>query len=280
MMKIAGVQMDIALGQAEANLGKILAAIAETAQAGASLTVFPECALSGYCFENLDDARRVAETIPGPATDRFAEACRRHRVWAIFGLLERDGTRVFNACALVGPEGVVGSYRKIHLPHLGVDRFVTPGDRPFAVHQAGELRVGMNICYDVSFPESSRVMALEGADLIALPTNWPPAAACVSEFTVNTRAMENHVYYIAVNRIGVEGGFSFIGRSKICAPSGAVLAEAAHDGPAILYADVDVNVSRNKHLVREPGKHEIDRFADRRPQMYGVISASPARRDD
>ena len=75
---------------------------------------------------------------------------------------------------LIGPEGVVASYRKVHLPFLGIDMFVTPGDRPFAVHGAGEVRVGMHICYDGSFPEAGRVMSLLGADLLALPTNWPP----------------------------------------------------------------------------------------------------------
>ena len=76
-------------------------------------------------------------------------------------MLERDGARLFNACALVGPTGLVANYRKIHLPFLGVDRFTTPGDRPFAVHDLGGLRVGMTICYDGSFPESARVLMLQ-----------------------------------------------------------------------------------------------------------------------
>jgi predicted amidohydrolase len=185
--------------------------------------------------------------------------------------LERDGPRVFNAAALVGPEGFVAGYRKIHLPFLGVDRFTTPGDRPFAVHQAGELRVGMNICYDGAFPEAARVMALEGADLIVLPTNWPPGAECTADCVIPARALENNVYYLAVNRVGTERGFRFIGKSKACDPGGRVLAEALHEEEAILYAEIDLERARRKRVVRVPGLHEIDRFADRRPEMYGKI---------
>lgn len=88
---------------------------------------------------------------------------------------------------------------------------------------------------------------------------------------VNTRAMENHVYYLACNRVGSERGFRFIGMSKIAAPGGSALAEALHENEAILYAQVDVDKARNKHLVRVPKLHEIDRIKDRRPEMYGRL---------
>jgi predicted amidohydrolase len=159
----------------------------------------------------------------------------------------------------------------VHLPFLGVDRFTTPGDRPFAVHDAGGIRVGMNICYDGSFPEVARVMMLDGADLIVLPTNWPPGSECMASCAVNTRAMENQLYYLAVNRVGSERGFRFIGSSKICAPVGSTIAEAMHENEAVLYAQVDVDKARNKHLVRVPKLHEIDRLKDRRPEMYGRL---------
>lgn len=272
-IRIAGVQMDVALAQTEENLSRIEQALETTAKEGTRLTIFPECALSGYCFESLEEARPHAEPLPGPSVERLTAACRRLGVFTVLGMLEADGERLYNACVLIGPEGLVGSYRKVHLPFLGVDMFTTPGDRPFAVHQAGELRVGMHICYDGAFPEAPRVMALAGADLIALPTNWPPGARCTAEFLTNCRAMENHVYYAAVDRVGRERDFTFIGRSRICEPNGNTIADAPHDQPAILYADIDVDIPRNKHLVRVPGKHEIDRFADRRPDMYGPIVA-------
>lgn len=272
-MKIAAVQIDIALAEPERNLSRMVEALGETSRQGARLTIFPECALTGYCFESLAEAKPFAEHVPGPSCERIAEACRKLDTYAVYGLLEADGERLFNAAVLVGPTGVLGSYRKIHLPYLGIDRFTKPGDRPFGVQRVptgggDELRLGMNICYDGAFPEAARVMALDGADLIVLPTNWPPGAQCTAEFVINARAMENHIYYLAVNRVGTERGFHFIGRSKICGPSGAVLAEAQHDNETVLYAEIDLQLARRKRVIRVPGKHEIDRFADRRPEMY------------
>ncbi len=272
-VRIAGVQMDVAFANPEANLRRMETALAEAREAGAHLAVFPECALTGYCFESLEECRPFAETVPGPATARIAAAAKKLGIYAVFGLLEVDGERVFNACSLVGPDGLIGNYRKVHLPYLGIDRFTTPGDQGFAVHDAGGLRVGMNICYDGAFPEAARVMALEGADLIVLPTNWPPGAECTAECVIAARALENAVYYAAVNRVGIERGFPFIGKSKVCDPSGHVVASAEPPTEAILYADLDLQRARNKHIIRVPGKHEINRFADRRPEFYGRVLA-------
>lgn len=273
VVKIAGVQMDVALGDPQTNLSRLESSLEETARQGARITVFPECVVTGYCFESLQEARPFAEPIPGPSVDRMAAKCRELDVFTIFGMLEAEGDDMFNACVLVGPDGLVGSYRKIHLPCLGIDRFATPGDRPFEVWNADQTRVGMNICYDGSFPESSRIMALEGADLIALPTNWPPAADTFAKYAPNTRAMENNVYYIAVNRVGTERGFRFIGYSKILDTDGNPIDEAAHEQETTIYGQIELQRARTKRLVRIPGKHQIDRFADRRPEMYDRITA-------
>lgn len=270
-MKIAGVQMDVALGRADANLETIVARLRLTTAAGASLTIFPECAVSGYCFESLEEARPHAQPIPGPATETLAQVCSQLGGFAVCGLLEAAGEAVFNAAVLLGPEGLIGSYRKVHLPFLGADMFTTYGDRPFAVHEAGGLRVGMNICYDAAFPEAARSLAVQGADLIALPTNWPPGAECLAAHAVNSRAMENAVYFAAVNRVGTERGIEFIGRSRICDPAGRTLAAGSADREEILYAEIDPEQARNKRFVRIPGKHAIDRLADRRPEMYGLL---------
>jgi predicted amidohydrolase len=270
-MKIAGVQLDIAIGQPEQNRARMLEKLRETAAAGAKLTVFPECAVPGYCFGSLEEAREFAEPIPGPSTEFFARACAELGVFCIFGMLEADGARVFNAAALVGPNGLIGAYRKVHLPYLGVDMHTTPGDRPFEVHDAGDVRIGMNICYDAAFPETSRTLALLGADLIVLPTNWPPGAECTACSVISARALENAVYYIAVNRVGEERGFRFIGMSRICDTNGETLAVSQTTDEEILYAEIDPARARRKHIIRVPGKHEIDRLADRRPEMYGEL---------
>ncbi len=269
---IAVAQIDIRIEDREHNLARMTEILRETAQRGAMLTVFPEAALAGYCFDSIEQARAQAETIPGPSTEQFAQVCRELNVFAIYGMIEVDGERAFNACALVGPGGVIGSYRKVHLPFLGMDRFMTPGDRPFAVHEAGGVRIGMHICYDGGFPEPARVMALLGADLLVLPTNWPPGSECMAASAVNTRAMENNVYFASCNRVGEERGFRFIGQSKICDPRGRVLAEAPHDREEILYAEIDVDFARQKKIVRVPKLHEIDRIRDRRPEFYGPIA--------
>src|SRR5947208_6608676 len=269
---IAAVQMDCRLADKEHNLRNVRIRLEEAAARGARLVVFPECVLTGYSFESKAEAWPHAETVPGPCTEALGADCRRLGAWAVVGLLER-GTegRLFDACVLVGPAGQVEVYRKVHLPCLGVDRFTTPGDRPFAVHDLGGLRVGMNICYDGSFPESSRVLALLGADLVVLPTNWPEAARKTAQYLVPARALENHVYYAAANRVGEERGFHFIGQSRLVHCGGDLLAVCNHDHEEILFATIDPEKARQKRIVNIPGRYEVDRVGDRRPEMYGTL---------
>lgn len=264
--------MDVTIGQVETNLNNVIERLKTTTQNGAVFTIFPECVLTGYCFDTIEEARRYAESVPGPATDRLAEACRELGVHIVVGMLEEHGSDVFNAAVLIGPDGVVANYRKVHLPYLGVDTVTSFGDQAFAAHDAGELRVGTLICYDASFPEATRCLAIDGADLIALPTNWPPGAETTADYCINSRAVENAVYFAAVNRVGTERGFSFIGRSSICDPNGNTLAKAESRGEEILYAEIDTQLARTKKIVRVPGKHAIDRLADRRPEMYGSLT--------
>jgi predicted amidohydrolase len=268
---IAAVQMDCRLGDRTGNLAAIRAKLREAAQNGARLIIFPECILSGYCFSSADEARSSAEPLPGPTTDAIAADCRELGVFAVFGLLELDGDRLFNSAALVGAQGLIGSYRKTHLPCLGVDRCTIVGDRPFQVHDLGGLRIGMLICYDGSFPEPSRVLALQGADLIVLPTNWPPEAVGSARLITPARSLENRVFFAAVNRIGTERGFRFVGLSRICDITGDLLAVSEDDRETILYATIDPERARAKRIVNIPGEYEVDRIADRRPELYGEL---------
>jgi predicted amidohydrolase len=277
LWKIAGVQMDCLLGDKAHNLEVARAKLRETAKQGARLAIFPECALTGYCFESEEEAWQHAETLAGPSSDALAADCRTLGVWAVVGLLERSGKDLFNACALIGPDGLAAVYRKVHVPCLGVDRFTTPGDRPFAVHDLGGLRVGMNICYDGSFPESARVLMLLGADLVVLSTNWPTGALSTVKYLIQARALENHVYYAAVNRVGEEGGFRFLGMSRIVDCTGELLAASAGDAAEILYAEIDPERARNKHIVKIPCKYELHRTLHRRPEMYGLLCGETRR---
>ena len=271
-MKIAGVQMDIEFNNRDGNLNKMQERLEETTSNGAQLTVFPECTTTGYCFTSLEEARGIAEGFDGPSVTRVHQWCKEKDTMVVFGFLELAGDRIFNVLALVGPSGVLGTYRKVHLPHLGIDRFTTPGDRPFEVIETPDMRIGMNICYDSSFPEAARILAVKGADLITLPTNWPPTSGLTADVIPNARALENHVYFMSVNRIGTERGFSFIGKSKICDPRGGNMAFADHANEAILYAEIDPEFARKKHLVSIPGEHEVHRMKDRRPDVYDPLS--------
>jgi 5-aminopentanamidase len=273
---VAGIQMDVRIGDNAGNVARMVQYLEQPAVASAQVVVFPECAVTGYCFDSLAEALEVAEPIPGPSTERLLEAAQRTGKHLIFGILERvdggDGeARVHNSCVLLGPAGIVGVYRKIHLPYLGVDRFVTPGTEPLRVWDIGSLRIGMHICYDGSFPESTRVLTLQGADLVVLPTNWPPGADTFAEYLPNARALENHIYYMAVNRVGEERGFTFIGYSKFCLPSGRSPSVGSGTEESIITGSVQPHIVRNKRLVRVPGKHLIDRLADRRPEFYGEL---------
>ena len=129
----------------------------------------------------------------------------------------------------------------------------------------------MGICYDASFPEHSRTLALQKAEMIVLPTNWCEGAELTAEHGIPTRARENRIFYVAVNRVGEERGFKFFGRSKIADCTGRVLADGKPYEEDILYADIEPAVAREKHMVIRPGEFEAHFFNDRRPEFYGPI---------
>jgi len=269
LVKVAAVQTDPRIGETAANLEDILNATAEAATQGVRLIVFPECGLTGYIFISREEAMTAAETIPGPATEKITALCRQRDVYVVLGLLEKDGERLFNAAALVGPAGVIGSYRKNHLPFLGVDRFATPGDRPFRVFPTPVGNIGLFICYDIVFPESARVMTLDGADILALPTNFPQVRReTLSTHVINTRAIENRVHVIAADRVGHERGYGFAGLSKIVSATGKEVGLASPDREEIIYGEVDLEQARTKRMVITPGEYELDYIRDRRPDIY------------
>ncbi len=268
---VAGIQCDPQLGRPDLNLEMIATWSAQAGKAGAALAIFPECAVTGYCFDSREEAMEFAESIPGPATSALETIARQLNLHIVAGMLECADNQLFNAAVLVGPNGMIGSYRKIHLPFLGVDRFTDHGRNGFPVFETPLARIGVNICYDCSFPESSRVMMLAGADLIALPTNWPESGGCaIPDFVVPTRALENRVYYAAVNRVGTERKDKFIGRSSIVDPTGKTLASAG-EGEQMLLAEINPALARDKHIVRVPGEHEVNRLKDRQPDQYGLL---------
>ena len=272
-VKIACAQIDCLIGDVASNRTKVIDRIREAAEQGAKLVILPECAITGYAFDSLEEAAAFAEPIDGPTASAIARACEETGVYAIVGFIEKDGSRFFNAAMLTGPDGIRGSYRKVHMPYIGADRFLTPGDRPFEVFDLPIGKVGILICYDVSFPEASRSLKLMGAELIALPTNWPPGASRNPDFAINGRAMENHINFAAANRVGVERGWPFIGRSIVVDFKGDKLAEASGEAEQMLVVEIDFQQASNNKIVNVAGSYEIDRIADRRPEFYTAITA-------
>jgi predicted amidohydrolase len=275
-MKVAAVQMDIKILAKERNLDQILNRLEEAASAGAKLIVFPECALSGYCFVSREEAAPLAEEVPGPSTERIWAAARALDCTVVVGLLERAGDRIFNAAAVVTPQGILETYRKLHLPCLGIDWHSAPGDTPFPVFVTPHAKVGISICYDCSFPESGRVLKLKGAQILAIPTNWPLGSDSW-QHTPPVRASENHMYVIACDRVGEERGFRFAGHSQIVDCNGTKLAEADETKETILYGEIDPATADHNRVIRQPGKWEYDRIAARRPEMYAPLT-DPASR--
>ncbi|MFC1928748.1 carbon-nitrogen hydrolase family protein [Chloroflexota bacterium] len=272
-IKIAAVQMNPKLMKTEENLENIMEATERAANNHADVIVFPECSLTGYIFRSRQEALPFAETIPGPSTEKLVSLCKELKVYIIVGLLEKEGDKLFNAAAFVGPHGLIGKYRKNHLPFLGVDRFVDRGDKPFAVHQSPIGNIGLYICYDVVFPESSRIMTLLGADILALPTNFPQGPGeRISTYVLSARAIENRVHVVSADRVGSERGYSFAGLSKIVDASGDILGLASHDKEEIIYGEVSLEAARQKRVIAIPGEHEVDFVQDRRPELYGVIT--------
>lgn len=275
-MKIASVQCNVAYGEPGTNAASLVAKLRELAGVGVELALFPEAFLTGYCVDSREEAERIAIPVEHDAFGIIADAVRETYVSVVFGFIGEVEGELFNGAMLMAPKTRPFLYKKTHLPELGVDKYVTPGSELRVAEipsREGPVKVGVLICYDTRFPESSRVLALAGADLIALPTNWPEGAECSAEHFGIVRAAENRVYFASCNRVGTENGFTFIGQSKIIDPVGKVLAAAGADEETII-GEIDPLVARQKRTVNIPGKYELDLIGARRPELYGSIGKS------
>ncbi|MCL5943112.1 MAG: carbon-nitrogen hydrolase family protein [Actinobacteria bacterium] len=266
-MRVAAAQINVKLGDPDANARTVEQMLRRAAAEHADLVVFPECALSGYAFESLNEAEAVAEKIPGESSRRLSELCTELGIAAVVGLLERSDDRLYNTAIYVDATGVVALYRKTHLLCMGVDRLVSPGAK-LDVFETDLGCMGMLICYDLRFPEPARVLALAGAQIILNPANLPEGAEAYASFFNRSRACENRVFLVSSNRIGIERGFTFVGRSQIVDPRGRILAEAEPARAELLIADVNLDEADVKHVTNVPGRYEFDIVRDRRPDLY------------
>ena len=271
--RVALVQTEPVFGDVEGNLDRTEALLEGV---DAHLVVVPELFATGYSFQTRDEALGYAETFPdGPTVERIRRWSERSGGVVVGGFVEKDGDRLYNAAAVCIADEAVQSYRKIHLFGFEPETF-DAGDGPLPVFEHEGLRVGVMICFDWMFPEAARVLALEGADVIAHPSNlvlqWCQRAMV-------TRSLENGVYSVTCNRVGREHRpprpeLPFTGQSVIIDPLGKLLASGSPDTPEILFADLDTKRARNKIV---PSGN--DRMTERRPDVYGsLLRVNPGHR--
>lgn len=268
---MACVQGPVAFGDPGTNVAATVTALERLAGEGVEIAVFPECSLTGYCVSTAAEAARISLRDAEATLHPILEACGRHGIHAVVGYARADAGRLWNAAALVTPDGNAFEYRKVHLPCLGFDRFATPGDA-LPVFETRLGRIGVLICYDMRPPEAARTLALKGADLIVLPTNWPEGAEISADHVAIARAAENRVFFASCNRTGEENGFRFIGKSKILDITGKPLASAVGGEATTLIADLDLPQARQKRAVIRPGEYELEILGCRRPELYGEIA--------
>ena len=269
LVRVGACQVSLAVGKVGENRSAGLDAALRAADAGARIIVLPELTPPGYVFESAAEARALAEPADGPSVTEWADlAARRHLVIvAGFGELGADG-QVYNSSVLADPSGVRAVYRKAHLWDAESDFFV-PGSEPPPVVDTEFGRIAMMICYDVEFPEWVRRPALAGADLLAVPTNWPADPVPPGErpnvvTNVQTAAFANRMFIAAACRVGEERGVSWVGGSLIAGPDGYPLAgPAGPSDPEVLVADCDLARARDKATSPRNDPHR-----DRRPALY------------
>ncbi|MGY2235627.1 nitrilase family protein [Pseudomonas gingeri] len=256
-LSVAAVQMEPRVGCKAHNLEVSLRLIDEAASAGARVVVLPELASSGYVFSSREEAFDLAEPVPaGVSTQAWADIARQRDIYVIAGLVERVGNKLYNSAVMVGPQGYVGTYRKLHLwgdEHL----YFEAGDLGLPVFHTPFGRLAMIICYDGWFPEVYRLLAMQGADIVCMPTNWVPMAGQRDDAMImaNTLAMANahanSLNIICANRVGTERGQRFIGNSLIVGADGWPLTDpGSADQQQILYAEINLKASRqSRHLT-------------------------------
>lgn len=272
MPRVAVIQMEAdpasKVWAIERSLGFIRSAVAE----GARLVVLPELAASRYLLSDLAEVQSVAEPATGgEALNAWCHAARVHDIYVVAGFAERDAAGgLYNSAAVIGPQGVLGVYRKLHL--FDWERHVfTPGDRGLPVFDLPWCRIGVLICYDLRFVEAVRLLALKGIDLLCVPTTWTDLYKrhpwdergwCQANYLAMAHAYTNRIYVACANRCGQEGHVRYLGCSLIVSPHGRALAgPASPNREVVLWADIDPNQARDKSLGPE-GNLWTDRRAD------------------
>lgn len=263
-MRVGYLQFDPVFGEVARNLDLVEARLE---QAEADLLVLPELCATGYQFVSREEVFRLAEPVPdGETTKRLVDLAARRGMTIVAGLPERAGAHCFNSAVVVGSKGVLGCYRKTHL-FFEETLWFTPGDSGFHVWDIGLAKVGVMVCFDWYYPEAARTLALQGADIIAHPSNLV-LPHCPDSMV--TRCLENRVFSVTANRIGSEarGGkdpLTYIGMSEVVGPRGRILHRAPRESEELTIVEIDPAEARVKAL-----NPYNDLLRDRRPALYGA----------
>jgi N-carbamoylputrescine amidase len=267
-MRIALVQQP-ATKDIEANITRGLAALEKAAAAGAQLVAFAELAFEPFYPQPRagPDVLDLAQTVPGPLTDRFCTAAQRLGVVVVLNLFERQGDRTYDCSPMIDADGsLLGRTRMVHITDyewFHEQGYYTPGDTGAPVYQTRLGRVGVAICYDRHFPEYTRALALADAELVLVPQagavdEWP---AGLFEAEMQVTAFHNGYFMALCNRVGQEERVCFAGESFVCGPDGTLLARAPRGEEHLLVCDVD--------LKQVPRSHARRLFLrDRRLELY------------
>jgi len=262
---VALAQISSRVGEKEGNIKTMEKNITQAKRKGANLIIFPELALTGYVVRDL--AYELAEPIPtGQSIRQIAKTAKRQNVHLIFGMIESSAKAaavLHNTAVLIGPRGFIGKYQKMHLPTHSVfeeKRYFRPGyQTPIFETDIGKL--GLTICYDIYFPEISRLMRLKGAQLLACISASPSVRRGFFEVLTIARAIENTLFVAFANRVGIEDGLQFWGGSRLIAPSGSIIAQAKYDEEDLIMAKVNYSDMKRVEAF-------VPTIRDLRPELF------------
>jgi predicted amidohydrolase len=260
-MRVGYLQFRPVFGKPDENCRRIVEGLGAV---DADLIVLPELPFTGYLFR---DRRELAGMAEDPRRSAAVEAmvalCRERGIYLVTGFAEKAGEKVYNSALLLGPRGLLSTYRKVHLFNLE-KRWFDPGDLPFRVRRVRGVKVGMMVCFDWVFPEAARALALRGAELIAHPSNL---VLDYCQRVMVARCIENGVFAITTNRFGEDrrphASVRFTGRSQIVDPRGDLLDRAPSQRSRLCVVDIDPARARDKLIT--PRNHLL---RDRRPEFY------------
>ncbi|MFB3889753.1 MAG: carbon-nitrogen hydrolase family protein [Candidatus Bathyarchaeia archaeon] len=251
----------------EANLKRYEEITQKAKEQKADLVIFPELSLTGYVIR--DQVYELAEPVPGPSTRRIEEIARKAGIHVIFGmpeLSEKTKATVFNTAVFVGPDGLIGKYRKMYLPTHSVfeeKRYFRPGYQTAAFDTAIG-KIGLCICYDLFFPELTRLTRLKGSQLIVSISASPAVRRSYFEILTAARALENTAFLAYVNLVGIEDGLQFWGGSRLVSPTGDVVVKAKYDEEDFVVCDVNFGDIR-------PAETFIPALRDLRPELFDEL---------